>query len=222
LRVNYFVFSRNYRELKKLLDSVQSPEKTLDLWNLKNREKLNIVINEVVRLFHNYLASAKTLVEHTRILIRAWYKEEDFFQEYEEQIEIRFIKNSLAGFIEGLRNYSLHYTLPLANAEMKINFEQGGKNPSLDFTFVLHKRDLLYWSDWPKKAKPFLDTAEDEISINGIVEEYFLIVKKFHIWLYDRLMQIHSKDLEWLKEMNKKIIGLLSDEERMDRGLDSE
>lgn len=108
LQVNYFVFSRNYSELMKLLKSVQVPEKTLDLWSLKNRDKLNIVINEVVRLFHNYLASAKTLVDHTRVLIRAWYRESDFLHEYEGQINSRFTTNSLSGFFEGLRNYSLH------------------------------------------------------------------------------------------------------------------
>lgn len=221
LQVNYFVFSRNYSELMKLLKSVQVPEKTLDLWSLKNRDKLNIVINEVVRLFHNYLASAKTLVDHTRVLIRAWYRESDFLHEYEGQVNSRFTTNSLSGFFEGLRNYSLHYTLPLANASMKVNFKQGGKNASIDFTFVLHKVDLLYWSQWPSKARPFLDAAEDEISINEIVEEYFLIVERFHIWLYERLIQIHSKDLEWLEEMNVRILSLLSEEEKLARGLDT-
>ncbi|MBN8583027.1 MAG: hypothetical protein J0L96_20345 [Anaerolineae bacterium] len=219
LTTNYYVFNRNYQELKKVLDAVKSPKNLFELWDLKNRDKLDIVINEVIRLFHNYLASAKTLVDHTRIVIREWYKDTAFIDEYNKEINLRFENNPLAGFVEGLKNYSLHYTLPFANATMSATIKEDGTSDIPDFSFVLYKSDLAVWSEWPKKAQAFLNGSGDEISINQIIEEYFRGVEDFHKWMFQRLNEIHRKDLEWLNDMNEKLINMMSEDEREARGL---
>ena len=90
LRMSYFVFHRNYEELKSFIGVKDNPKKMLELWDMRNRNKLEIFINELLRLFQNYLASAKSLVDQTRVAIREWYKNSDFLKEYQTQIEYPF------------------------------------------------------------------------------------------------------------------------------------
>ena len=219
LETNYYVFSKNYQELEKILDAVKIPKNLFELWDLKNRDKLDAINNEVIRLFHNYLASAKTLVDHTRIVISEWYKNTAFIDEYNKEISLRFENNPLAGFVEGLRNYSLHYTLPFVNATMSATIIEDGTSDIPDFSFILNKSDLLLWSGWAKKSRAFLNDSGDEISINQIAESYFKEVEDFHKWMFIRLTEIHQKDLEWLRDMNQKMINMMSEDEREARGL---
>ena len=70
LQMSYLVFHRNFEELNKLVGIRNDPKKMLELWSLHNRHKLHIVMNEILRLLHNYLASAKSLIDQTRVIIR--------------------------------------------------------------------------------------------------------------------------------------------------------
>ncbi len=218
LQMSYFVFNRNYQELNKLLEIRNNPQKMLELWDLRNRHKLDIVINEVLRLFQNYLASAKSLVDQIRVVIREWYKGTDFLKEYQDQIDSRFKNNPLAGFIEDLRNYNLHISLPITNATFSVQKDDKTGNSTFDFSFVLLKSGLLEWSGW-EKGETFLSKSDDEIDIGSLADEYYNQVVDFHSWLTHRLQEIHKKDLIWLDEMRRKTINAMSEEERKDRGL---
>jgi hypothetical protein len=219
LRANFYVFNRNYQELKKLLETLKKGETAFHLWDLRNGQQLDIAINEVLRMLQNYLASAKSLVDQTRVIIRGWYTETNFMHEYEKQVDSRFVGNPLAGFIEDLRNFSLHYSLPLANATFSVKtIDQKTKKAAADFSFVLKKSDLLIWKGW-KKGKNFLNAIEDEINIETLADEYYKQILDFHSWLINSLQEIHKDDLLWLAEMRQKTINAMSEEERQARGL---
>ncbi len=216
---NFYVFNRNYQELNNFLGVVKKQETMLHLWDLKNRHQLEITINEILRLLHNFLASAKSLVEQTRVVIRIWYKGDDFLEEYKAQINTRFVNNSLIGFIEDLRNFNLHYSLPITNATLSIKIDQKTGNSITDFSFVLIKTSLIVWTGWTEKGKDFLSKAKEEIVISNLVDDYYKQIFDFHSWLISSLQEKHKKDLLWLAEMRKKIINTMSEEERNDRGL---
>lgn len=220
LSVNFYVFDRNYKELRKFLEAVKKQENMLNLWDLRNRHKLDIAISEILRLLHNFLASAKSLIDQTRVVIRDWYRETDFINEYKAQINSRFVNNSLSGFIEDLRNFSLHYSLPITHAVLSVQITdpktgQGEAN----FSFKLIKSALLIWKGWTEKGKTFLSASNDEIDIEVLSEEYHKQILDFHSWLVQRLQEIHKDDLLWLAQMRQKTINLMSDEEKKDRGL---
>ena len=219
LGVNFYVFNRNYQELKKLFGAVKNQEKLLQLWDLRNRLQLEITINETLRLLHNFLASAKSLVDQTRVIIRNWYKDTEFLKEYETQVNLRFVNNPLTGFIEDLRNFSLHYSLPVTNANLSVQIDQKTGHSITDFSFVLIKPNLLVWTGWTQKGKDFLSAAKDEIDIGNLVDEYYKQIFDFHSWLINSLQEIHKEDLLWLAEMRQKTINAMSEEERKDRGL---
>jgi len=220
LGVNFYVFNRNFQELKKLLEAVKNEERMLDLWNLRNRHQLEIAINEILRLLHNFLASAKSLIDQTRVVIRNWYKDTEFLKEYKAQVHSRFVNNSLTGFIEDLRNFNLHYSLPITNATLsvKITDPKTGQGEAT-FSFALIKSELLIWKGWTEKGKTFLNTAIDKIDVELLVDDYYKQIFDFHSWLINRLQEIHKGDLEWLAQMRRKMIDAMSEEERKDRGL---
>ena len=223
LGVNFFVFGRNFEELQNVLNLTEQPEKMLALWSLRNRPKLELMMQEVTRLMHNFLASAKTLVDHTRVLIRDWYQGTKFLEEYESQVAKRFTSNSLVGFVEGLRNYSLHYALPFTGATFSIGKIEKGQSSLSDlrFSFSLSKSELLRWAKWPAKAKAYLQKAEEEIEIRTFVVPYYHQIENFHLWMYKRLQETHADQLSWLSEMRSQALSLMSEEDKRERGLDT-
>lgn len=217
LRMSYFVFHRNYEELKRFIGLRDNSSKMLELWSLRNRHKLEIFINELLRLFQNYLASAKSLVDQTRVAVREWYDDTDFLNEYQNQVDTRFKENTLSGFIEDLRNYSLHYSLPITHATLSFQADDTKTGSgTLDFSFVLVKAGLLIWSGW-KKGKDYLSNSSDDIDIGKLADEYHKQIVDFHEWLVNRLLELHKEEFLWLEEMRRKTINAMSEEERKAR-----
>lgn len=202
---NYFVFERNYQELNKLLSAAQDPKTFLDLWIQSKIPEMVIVIRELTRLLHNFLASAKTLVEHTRALVDDWYKGTEFAEEYQKEIQKRFIGNPITGFVEDLRNYSLHFRLPFTGAIVRFVEDPTTKEFEPNQSFILPKAELMKWQNWSNKGKVYLESANEEISIQQIVDMYFQDVSSFHSWMLQRLEDIHSEDLRWLDEMAQRV-----------------
>jgi hypothetical protein len=219
LQVNFFVAARNYQELKRLTERVNTGHAWFHLWDLKNRDKLDGVTNEKIRLFHNFLASSKSLVDHTRIVIRAWYKGEPFYQEYSGEVKARFTDDPMVAFMERLRNYSLHYSLPFAAAHLSIQFPNGPKDSEATFSFKTSRDALSAWDGWTGTAKEYLRGLPEDIDVDSLAENYFGKITEFYVWMHNRLMDIHRAELDWLDEMRRKLIAAMPDDERDARGL---
>ena len=193
LGINYYVFETNYERLKWLLVKTQTPDQ---MWR---SSEVNSIMYELTRLFHNFLASAKMLVEHTRHVMRDWYSDSNLFGEYQREINERFVANELSGFIEELRNYALHYQLPLTISRVEVT-----QNPDTDtFTetaaFEIGRSELRKWSGW-NKSKDYLYKSEQNIVIEQLVDQYFSQVQSLHHWITTRLMKEHTEALQWLEE----------------------
>ena len=206
LDTNFFVFDKNYRDLKLAIDAFSQPEK---IHLLSDNRESQIILYHMVRFVHNYLAAAKTLIDHTRTMINDWYKHTDFLGEYKEQIKTRFTNNELAGFIEDLRNYALHYSLPITGFRLQVTMNPETREQSERITFFIEKKSLLKWSNW-SKGKGYLQTANTEIVIEQIVDEYYRQVIEFHGWMHKRLDEIHFIELQWLDRMDQRLKELMT------------
>jgi hypothetical protein len=60
------LFAGNREELVALLVEATELPQALQLWSQDNREEFEEFLEEVRRLLHNYVASAMTLVSHSR------------------------------------------------------------------------------------------------------------------------------------------------------------
>lgn len=114
------VHERNGRELGELLGRVaNSPELGIEMFQNTAppivREQIEA---EVDQRLHNHVASAATLVDHTRRMLTK-YEDTRFFDAFEARRSS--ISNSrVARFIKDLRNYSLHRELPFVGNTVTI------------------------------------------------------------------------------------------------------
>lgn len=70
LEESYFVFDGNYLNLKHALNEFEQPAIFMKLLDERASGRLTLFIEDIVRLFHNYLAGAATLLDHTHVLAR--------------------------------------------------------------------------------------------------------------------------------------------------------
>src|SRR5437773_2418120 len=74
LHISYLIFQGNYTELKNALDTFRQPATGLVLFIPDNQTELEAYQHNVIRQLHNFLASAKTLVDHMRDIVREVFK----------------------------------------------------------------------------------------------------------------------------------------------------
>jgi len=202
LHINFEIFRRNYEEFKSLLVKLEDTEKFLQLWQPRNRKQLEIVLIEITRHLFNVVASAKSFVDYTRNIISGNYSGTEFYQMYKKEVSKRFINNSMIHFVEDLRNYSIHYSFPLASARVNARSDFKNKGVLIHHNIILDKNDLLKWSNW-QKGKTFLKTASEQIIVDDLMGNYFKAISNFFIWTMEQLKSLHSEELVWLEVTTK-------------------
>lgn len=203
------IFTGNYNELRKLLLFHADMPKALPLWDVVNRDKLHAFQREVTRLLHNFVASAMSLIDHSRVLYRELYEPKGRFPEYKEELERRFTKNPLASFVVCLRQYFQHYKAPIVFSEMRWSRE----SPTFDSKLKLNKVELEGFSSWKSPAKKFLAKQEDSIDLLNLVEEYYALVMDFYKWFGGRQEEIHSEEFERVDAKQRELAKLVRDED---------
>ena len=172
----------------------------LRLWDQRKSAELEKRGAEVGRLFHNFLASVGTLVDTTRVIMNEFYEEGALRSEYEGEKDRLFAKDPLIQFVQGLRNYSLHYRLAPIFGHLTLSRDQQTQVMEEKSAFMLDKGELLRAPKWSRYAKQYLRQAPDEIPIFELVDEYYRRVTRFHIWLDERLRVLHKNELDAVNE----------------------
>lgn len=191
------IFAGNHRELKHQLDVVHDAEKSAKLFDMNNREQCRFVQNEIVRYFHNYVAAALTLVEHTRVVMRDDAVKESYRQVYQTRIDATFTNDSLSGFVQELRNYFLHRGLPSTGVQMNICV----KTNKVDTTVFLDTEKMRDWDGWRSRGKAYLATQKGKLALMDVVDTYTAKVRGFHEWFEQWFMDTHKAELTVLKTL---------------------
>jgi hypothetical protein len=194
-------FLRNGEELLKKIEEGQSPESIELLWSIQNRSNLRSYQNELVRLIHNFVAAASSLIDHARAFFEKEYVEKGIFEDYQKEIDRRFATHPLSQFVVGLRQFALHYRTPSISNQITLV-------PGKSFTHkvMLSKKDLLEFSGWKSAAKQFLVSSNENISLIDFIKEYSNHINEFYKWVEIRLREIHKVDIEMIE--TKRQIGL--------------
>jgi hypothetical protein len=164
LRSSYYVFESNYRWLVRALDYFGRIEVFMDLWREDNRPKLESFIDKVTRLLHNFLASAKSLVDHTRVFKNKMTKGHRFKKVYQEKVDRDLKHSPLVCFVQDLRNYVLHKQLPIASAQLSLK-GGGGTITEYGSTIKLDVNELREWDEWKPESRMYLDSLDDKVQI---------------------------------------------------------
>lgn len=200
--ISHHIFKGNYEELRRVLEKYHDPNFALQLWDMKNRSMLDLFQKEIVRMLHNYVASEKTLIEHTRKFVREHYSGMEFEREYDSKVKEIF-SNPFCAFMEDLRDFFLHNGLPLTSAS--VHFE---KDRPLEFQIKLDVASLRGWSGWDTKAKKFLETLGKDVVLDDLVNRYGSLVTGFYEWFARRLQGFHAKEFEEYNRLQKKFVEL--------------
>ncbi len=198
------IFTGNHLELKRALDFVHDPSKSFVYFIEANRGELWEIHQDVVRLFHNFVASALTLVEHTRILINQQFVKEEIRVGYQSRVDNVFASDPLSGFVQDLRNYILHRGLPATAMHLRLL----GQNPKrhVDTRVILNLDQMDDW-DWNGRSKEYISSVPKELPLLDVVESYGNKVRGFHQWFVEWFSKIYEREIEELFTLDAQLFG---------------
>ena len=158
---------------------------------------------------HNMLASAVSLVDHTRRL-QARYEGTDFYVEFTRRNDdVRTADGSV--FLRNLRNYLLHYGV--------LGFVHHISFPSGDSPLVsevrLNCENLQHWDGWTAPAKVYMVTAGETVHLTSTVQTYVGSMNDLYNWVFDQFEGLHGDDIDaankLVEEFNLQLTGGVTD-----------
>lgn len=199
------VFSGNAEALKLILSDFSRVDDHIQRLTNKNLERDMQIFREIARLFHNFLAGAMTLVDHTRVFIEEFYLGTNVNREFKGRIQRDFVNNGLTYFVQDLRNYMMHRGMPPITHNLMMKQIEGGVAGEMDATsqFNLPIIELKEWRNWRRASKEFIESYEKYIDIFTLVNEYSKIIYKFQDDLSGLLTEYHKDDLEELDALEE-------------------
>lgn len=191
LQASFRVFDGNYHELIQYLEYPHEQS--------ENQEAL---IDETSRLLHNFLASAGSLVDHTRVIIlKKLYSNHEFKDVYQKKLQEDLGNKHERNLIQNLRNYTLHETLPILVL-------QNSFSDNLLFSIQIDVKTLKeseYWKPL-EGSEDYLNKLGDSTRLEDLVKEYYDLIKNFYTWLTEQQHYIiHKADIEKLQENIEKL-----------------
>ena len=198
LSISYYIFMSNYNKLKSALELFNRKEVRTKIWAIKNRDKLNLFQKEIICLFHNYLAAAKSLVEHTRIVARELYEGKEFFNEYNLRVKNTFGDSALSHFVQDFRNYILHASIPQIMARLSSNGSEETNSMLLDLS------RLKTWDRWSPKGRDYLNGLEKNVNLYEVITAYCSLVNDFYNWFLARQEELHITEFTQLRKLREE------------------
>jgi hypothetical protein len=200
LESSYYVFESNYLWLVRALDYFGREDVFMELWREDNRAKLERFIDEVTRLLHNFLAGAKSLVDHTRVFKDNMYKDHNFKEVYQEKVDRDLKHSPIVCFVQDLRHYVLHKQLPIASATLSL---RGGGGTITEFgnTIKLNVNELREWDKWKPESRVYLDSLDDKVQIREVAEKYEGAIRAFYQWFGEQQAQVHRSEFAELSRL---------------------
>jgi hypothetical protein len=205
----FYIFQRNHSEFQKLLAAFYTPKVILPFFDREKRDDLHLLINELARHFHNYVTSAQTLATHTRIMIKAAYGNSEFIDEYQVRKDITFKDDPLSVFVQDLRNYTLHYSLPATFSQIQLSQDPQTKQQTTTSRALLEKESLLQGYKWKPASRKYLSGTPDEIDLMDLINKHYNKFVSFYDWLNNRLNDNHATELKWLENKTSELRKIL-------------
>lgn len=161
------VFQMNVVEFTEAAQRVKDPDQGMALMIEKNREVGRQADRELNRHVHNFVSSALTLVDHTRVFMMKHYAGTELMVAYERQVVTTFAQSPVAQFVQVLRNYMMHRGLPSSSMFMKFTTSLGAVDGSGTEETGVHYDtvSLLDWKDWKPVARTYLEQAGEHLDL---------------------------------------------------------
>lgn len=205
LEITQKIFTYNYFSLCHLIETF---EQNIELCFLYNRHKNDEMTLAILCSLHNYLASAFTLVNHTRKLKQRLNNEKvNVF--YDKELE-KLKSAEVVAFVKDFRNYVQHRSLPICSRSLHFETIEGTDQYSLDHKILLNREELLKWrkgskSKWTSKSKKYLNRFNSNIDIDLFCKEYYDTIVNFNKVFFEMLLKEYENDIKELKDFQEYI-----------------
>jgi hypothetical protein len=167
----------NAYELRRAVNYLTNDRRSI----LFDRIELEPWLEEIARLLHNVVAAVKTLVDHTRALVKDLYGDAGM-PGYADRVET-LLSNPVVPFVQETRHLFLHWKLPPI-----VHSSGDGWNRRLK----LRKKDLLAWSRWTTPARKYLEDSPEYIEIAPLIEQYLALIREFYAWFEEQERVNHA------------------------------
>lgn len=191
--------TRNYKRVAAVAEKLTTLPHATELMSVTNRHLLHAHLTELAYSLHNFAASAKSLVEHTRRTVRFVFP--SGYPEYESRVVERFKDSGELMFVQDLRNFILHRDLPNTRIEARLT------PTTAEFSLPLETSDLLEWDRWSPKARGFIEAAGSSIDLGAVVHNYAAAVDESYDWL---LRDLEEKLRPEIDELERARVAELS------------
>ena len=196
------IFDTNYVELIQLINYMEQNIEAKKLLSLQGHKQLHMIDIELLRRLHNFVAGAKSLVDHTRRIYNKYYKHNNIFPEYTKVVRNTFATDPLSQFVQDLREYCQHYrTLSLIYVT---RFTRETQEEIREV--ALQVEDLLSYDGWSSTAKQYFHEKGDNIPISRAIQEYREKVLQFYKWFQEEQHRIHETALNEYKAKETEMI----------------
>ncbi len=204
LSLSFHTFKKNYQLFQQHLKTNNDIDYHSQFEYKPLRWEYHSLQKETYRLLLNFVASAISLVEHTRNIVKHVYTGLEFQKEYQDKINEILKNNPVNKFVRDFRNYVLHNKFPFVGVQFQLKrISPIGDLENLCATTVkltLNKKELLSSTIWTAPSRNYLESQDELIFLDALIEEYYLLIDGFHSWLNKRQLEMHNSEYSWLLE----------------------
>jgi hypothetical protein len=175
------VFARNTTEL---INHLKVPATNI-VFSLQlmgdDRDATQPFWDELDQRLHNQLASAVSLVDHTRRLLKYYESEGSIVADYGVRNDA-LVALGETGFLRDFRNYLVHYGLAPTIQVMSLGpiNEVGMTGHSIK----LSSEALLKWDKWNSRSRKYLESFKDGPVLGMAVSNYANAMCELFTWLF--------------------------------------
>ena len=200
LSILWSICESNRIELLNVIDFSAKEQNALHLMDQKNKQAFQAYMNEFVRTFLNHIGSIYIFIEYSRRENRYLDSINKHITGYAQKVEELFSANELVQFVNNLRNYCIHVSVP----NFTFSFSFSTIEESKQFLYIT-KEDLLKDDSWNKKALKYLSGCDDKVIILNIVNDYYSVQKTFYKWFNDEYYAKCEKEIDYVKEAHSSV-----------------
>lgn len=196
--LGYRVFLLNFDDWERTVASKMPADPIEAIRMGQDRSWVEPYLVDLTRAMHNFVASALTLVDTTRVMHREIYEPQGLIPEHQEEISKRFINDGLSHFVKDLRQFCQHYRLPLVSARLGLKLDQQEGN--INLSVPINRKQLEVFGSWSAPSKSFIAKHETEIDLEAVFKAYRDKVVEFNSWMESKQRDVHQVHWEYRDE----------------------
>jgi hypothetical protein len=205
------VFIPNWNELLALLEQASADQQlAIELVQNVHRPDVRDRFQALtVQRLHNYVAGTMTLVDHVR-RISDYVK--DVIADFEQR-KVALVNHPEVPFVQDLRNYTLHHSLPLVAHRLSMSAVNTPAQ-QMESEVELSVGELLRWKKWSASSKAYLANQDEVVGLRPLVRTHGDLVVKFNMHVYQELARANEPALQEANELVIARNALLVDGDR--------